>query len=140
MKPCLESTHGNKGEDGYYRFKHGRVSDEYFVHRWVFKTHNGELSSTEQIRHLCDNRGCIEPTHLLKGSAQDNQNDKVQRNRQARGRKISLAKLYESDVKDIFKLYRADVSVTELADRFDVATSTICAVLDRRTWKHVEIK
>lgn len=35
----------------------------------------------DEVRHICDNRGCINPMHLLYGSRQDNVNDMMARKR-----------------------------------------------------------
>ena len=49
------------------------------VHRVVFELSNGYLP--EVVRHTCDNTKCVNPDHLLGGTALDNVRDRVERGR-----------------------------------------------------------
>ena len=48
-------------------------------------TYNGEITDGLVVRHTCDNRICVNPEHLEVGTHQDNMDDMVRRNRQAKG-------------------------------------------------------
>lgn len=54
------------------------------AHRFIYETLVGEIPEGMLVRHTCDNRVCINPDHLIIGTAADNSQDMVSRNRQAR--------------------------------------------------------
>lgn len=76
---CWE-WNGKFGKDYYGRFylnKQYRTSS-----RIMYINYIGPLnSSKELVCHKCDNPKCINPTHLFKGSSQDNMLDCVHKNR-----------------------------------------------------------
>jgi len=64
------------------------------AHRVAFAITNGEIKSPDILAcHRCDNRLCVNPSHLFLGSHQDNATDKVNK-----GRHIS-ANALKSDCK-----------------------------------------
>ena len=64
------------------------------TYRFNFMAYNGVFLETEEfIRHQCNNRACIRPSHLLSGSDRQNREDEVSRvysGRGAKGRGQSL--------------------------------------------------
>ena len=74
---CLEWT-GCLNTDGYPRAAiRGNCNGK--VHREVFSLSNGYYPPV--VRHTCDNIRCINPLHLVAGSATDNMIDRVVRGR-----------------------------------------------------------
>lgn len=51
------------------------------AHRYSFREYNGPIDDDLVVRHLCDNRRCVNPTHLTLGTRLDNVNDMVERGR-----------------------------------------------------------
>ena len=51
----------------------------HYTHRLVYSALNGELKSTEVVRHKCDTPRCCEPSHLISGSRGDNIRDAFER-------------------------------------------------------------
>lgn len=69
---------------GYGRFQWGGKCN--FAHRIAYLVANGaEPPAGMMVLHSCDNRLCINPSHLRAGTHQDNMNDMVSRGRQATG-------------------------------------------------------
>lgn len=101
---------------------------------------NGEIPDDLWALHTCDNPPCCNPNHIYVGTALDNANDMVSRNRQAClvGEDRTISKLTEADVREIRIAY-ADGGVTqqELGDRFHVTFQNIHSIVRRKTWKHV---
>lgn len=64
--------------DGYPRANVGG-NPNIKVHREVFKDVYGYLP--EVVRHSCDNPKCINPAHLIGGTATSNMNDRRERGR-----------------------------------------------------------
>lgn len=61
-------------ENGYYRanFDNSKVT----VHRWIWQYHNNfqEVPVGYDISHLCGNKECIRPSHLIRESRAENIN------------------------------------------------------------------
>lgn len=129
---CWICTSHAKDPDGYIminRGKHGRL------HRYVYGLEKGELKDGEVVMHKCDNPSCFNPSHLEVGTNVDNQRDKVEKGRQAKGRKNGRAKLTESDVLAIRNDKR---SARELARIYGVSHPNILDIKHRRTWTYLE--
>src|SRR5688572_11551852 len=63
---------------GYiYVDRHTRVR----AHRIVYQLTNGPIPAGLVVRHKCDNPACCNPSHLLLGTAADNNRDAIERNR-----------------------------------------------------------
>lgn len=64
---------------------YGRLRGRY-AHRMAYELANGSssLSSTQVIRHACDQRRCVRPDHLLPGTQRDNMRDVADRDRHPR--------------------------------------------------------
>lgn len=108
-------------------------------HRLVYSmTHdNYKFKDGEDVMHLCNERRCIEPSHLVLGNQTENNRYRDSLNRQAKGEQNGRAKLTEKQVRKIRKLGK-EVPAYELAEMFGVAKRTISSILSRTTWKHLD--
>ena len=91
------------------------------------------------VLHRCDNRRCVNDSHLFLGTQQDNIADMI-----AKGRKVSLpgetnpnAKLTEDDVRWIRDWVAAGWSPTNVADALKIGRSTVGGIVHRTSWKAV---
>lgn len=88
--------------------------------------------------HTCDNPPCIRPKHLHYGTQQDNLDDMVRRDRQARGSDNGNSKLDENDVVAIRNDYaNGKYNQRELGNIHSVHQTKISSVIRRETWRHV---
>lgn len=62
------------------------------AHRVIYMLLHGELKHSEFVLHSCDNRKCVNPSHLFKGSHQDNMDDMVKKQRSKSGEECHFSK------------------------------------------------
>lgn len=75
---CLEYN-GYRNENGYGQFRD--ANKLLRVHRIAYSELIGSLANDEVVMHLCDNPACSEPTHLKKGTQEENIKDMWSKNR-----------------------------------------------------------
>ena len=105
------------------------------LHRHFYTIYKGDIPSGAVVRHICDNRLCINPDHLILGSHGDNVADRVKRGRSATGERNGRSKLVEADVVDIYK--NTDLPIMTLAKKYKVDPKVIRDIKKRRTWRSV---
>jgi hypothetical protein len=111
-------------------------SKSKYAHRvaaWLYEIID-DLDSELAVLHKCDNPKCCNPKHLFAGSSADNSRDMTNKNRQARGNKIRIAKLNEKIVKEI---RNSNESQRSLAKKYGVNHTTVGAVINKSSWKHI---
>ena len=89
------------------------------------------------VRHKCDNKKCINPEHLELGTLKDNIQDKVKRNRCAKGEKVPTSKLTKEQVKEIRVLREKGMKLTNLSEKFKVSPAQISNIIREISWKKV---
>lgn len=127
---------GSCDQGGYGQFE-TREKYARHAHRFSYFLHYGEIPNGMCVCHSCDNPSCVNPTHLFLGTNLDNINDRQKKFRQAMGLSQGLAKLKESDIKEIRNLANT-TSRRKIGKLFNVAMSTINAVVQRKTWKYTD--
>jgi DNA-binding NarL/FixJ family response regulator len=100
---------------------------------------HGEIPQKMCVLHKCDNRKCTNPDHLYLGTYIENDRDRVERNRQAKGSKNGSAKLNEQQVKEIKIMLKNGFTQKEIAIKFNMSQATIGFIASGRLWKHVII-
>jgi hypothetical protein len=112
----------------------------YFVHRYSWQLHNGDIPKDMCVLHKCDNPVCVRPDHLFLGTPQDNVRDRDSKNRQVKGEIHWCAKLTDDIVRQIRKMYKFGVrghGASVLARKFGVSTPVILGIVHGKGWKHV---
>lgn len=104
------------------------------AHRKVYEELNGPIPKGLVVRHTCDNRSCVNPKHLILGTAKQNSQDMVERNRQAKGSKVGTSVLTEEIVLMIKSMSGSSRKVATL---FGCSATTIKDIRKNKIWKHV---
>jgi len=130
---CFICTSHKPGKRGY-----PRMHNKYVFHH-VYEEMFGERPEGKVIRHLCDNKLCINPEHLRIGTQKENVRDAIRNGKFVIGSKRSQAKLDELKVAAIKTLMKyTDMTDRELGHCFNVSTSAITLIRSGVNWKHVE--
>ena len=125
-------THNGYGMIG----KGGRHNGMLRAHRVSWELANGPIPDGLCVLHHCDNPGCVNPLHLWIGTNADNQQDMAQKGRanKARGERQGNSKLTEQDVHEIRAMLARDISQTVIAEKYDVARTTIGSINTGTNW------
>lgn len=124
------------------------------AHRVSWLILKGEIPDGMMVLHECDNRRCVNPTHLRLGTQQDNVNDMVRRDRHSagdrhyarrspelvvRGEAHGNSKLTEDSVREIRRTFViGESSYTQYAKQYGVTKSTISNVVSGKIWRSVK--
>lgn len=131
------------------------------MHRVSYQIFNDvDVVVSDVICHKCDNPKCINPSHLFLGTHKDNSDDKVLKNRQAKGeqngkykngfytkesklnRKFNpkvntsgrlLSK--ETVLKIVDMIKQSDLSLKAISEELNISYSTIRDISSRRVYK-----
>lgn len=107
------------------------------AHRYFYELEYGPIPEDLVACHKCDNPPCVNPAHIFLGTREENNMDRNNKNRQARGSAINTAKLCEIDIPMIRRAYKLGITTKSLAKRYNVYESTIIRAVKYRTWKHI---
>ena len=124
------ATLSNKG---YGKFKHnGKMVG---AHRVSYELYHKDFDKSLCVLHRCDNRLCVNPSHLFQGTKKDNGVDMVSKNRSTKGSKNSKAKLTEEQVIKIKQLLLSNkYTHQEIANIYNVTRTNITTINTGRNW------
>jgi len=134
--PCIEWTKA-KDRDGYGVLTRNNKKN-LRAHRVAWIDTYGEIPEGMWVLHKCDNKSCVNPEHLFIGTAKDNTQDCIKKNRRntPRGSNHHAAKLNEDLVLKIRTIYK-NKKLSELSEQIGVSISLIGLVKRNKIWKHV---
>lgn len=109
---------------------------EFYMHRFSYELSFGLIPSGMWVLHTCDIRHCVNPAHLYVGDTHDNNRDRQQRGRQAKGERCGATKLSAAQVTAIRQAH-GTVPRLVLASEYGVSLSLIAQIVGRRVWRHI---
>lgn len=125
---------GNLSEGGY-----GKFGKKSAASRLAYIIAYGEIPKGLQVCHKCDNRACVNPSHLFLGTIGDNMRDRTSKNRQAKGSQIASSVLTEEIVLEIRKMRISGLEYQVMADKFNVGWDLVRIACKNKVWKHVAL-
>lgn len=140
-----------KEEDECWYWKAGTQSQGYgslgigngktaLAHRVAFELTNGEIQENSCVMHKCDNKLCCNPNHLALGTIADNNQDMVEKGRQAKGEIHGMSKLTNKMVIRMRSDYsEGKYTYEELAEKFGVHKVTVKEIVEGKTWSHLPL-
>lgn len=122
----------------------GRGQPNDRAHRITYRHYCGPIPDGMFVCHACDTPACCNPYHLFLGTNQDNVNDMIRKGRNSKpprnphvvGSVHPGAKLHESDIPEIRKLYSEGCTQKQIADKYGVVHQTISKILLGKRFKH----
>jgi hypothetical protein len=136
-KDCWEIDCG-KGNDGYPIFS--IKSYPILANRFMYQIHHpDEIIEGLLVCHSCDHPWCVNPEHLWLGTNEDNMNDMVNKNRQAKGSVNGNSKLTDKSVEEILINIQSGclTSVKEIMKRYAVGNFTVYGILNENYWLRI---
>jgi hypothetical protein len=120
------------GQIGFDRARETRA------HRYSYKAFVGEVPQGLLVRHKCDVRSCVNPTHLFLGTHQDNMDDMKARSRQARrAAPITENRNRRLGPEKAALIYQADGSSNAIAAQFGAEPSMVRRIRRGDSWSSV---
>lgn len=134
----------SKSIRGYGHFNFGGQVQQ--AHRVAYQLYIGEIPDGLCVCHHCDNRKCVNPSHLFIGTHIDNMRDCKNKGRgmgkgkglhSFSGEKHSQAKLTEEKVRTIRTMYAKGSRLCDLAREFGISPGAIWGIVHYRTWTKI---
>ena len=125
--------------NGYGQFTVVQGDAPRLAHRVAWELTNGDIPEGGCCLHSCDNRRCVNPSHIFLGTRADNMADMhiKGRNKQPQGDAHVFAKLTREGVLDICTRLAAGERAVLLAQEYGVTRGLIYNVKNRNCWTHV---
>lgn len=115
--------------------------DRMSAHRATYIAKVGPIPPGHVIRHKCDRKQCVEPTHLETGTPAQNLNDAYARNRMSKpgvsGAANPSAILDDDTVANLRRSVRSGLSVLTVAKAAELPYPAVLHAVRGKTWRHV---
>jgi hypothetical protein len=107
------------------------------VHRLVAQTFIPNPDNLPCVCHKDDNPSSNSSNNLFWGTYQDNRDDCVNKDRQAKGNVSGMSKLIEKDIPEIWERLGEGESQISIAEYYNVEKSTIGFIKSGKSWFHI---
>lgn len=118
---------GKMNRAGYglvYGFKKNGRTPSLGAHRVALQTVGVDVPKDSVVLHTCDTPACVNPSHLVVGTTQDNLADMRAKGRQCNGERMGNAKFTDSQIQEMRHYWaREKCSKAEACRKFGVSRS-----------------
>ena len=122
---------------GYGGFRLGVRNQTFRVNRVAWLLTKGPIPDGMLVCHHCDNRMCVNPSHLFLGTYANNNRDRAVKGRGCGRKNNSGPRLRPSDVRAIRREAASGVKRVAIARNYGVSYAAVWAILSGRSWKKV---
>ena len=126
----LWTANKNNHGDGMFSW----MGSKHAAHRMSWRFHVGDIPEKAQVLHRCDNPACVNPDHLVLGSAKDNMVDKELK---GRGNHPNALVLSDADQMRILTMRKNGATLRAIAEEFKCNRTTISRFLKNRCKRDV---
>jgi hypothetical protein len=130
---CIRCLSHSLNTNGYPQ---RRAKPQTFCRLILFRRY-GEFPSHIVARHLCDNKWCINPDHIVPGTHIENAQDSIRFGKLPFGEQKTQSKLKNKQVVVIRKMIADRLPQYVIAKRFRVSPSLISKIATNKNWKKV---
>lgn len=123
---CMEWL-GAVNKDGYAAVSVGGIFTGQLLHREVLRLSTGMVPQV--VMHQCDNRLCVNPTHLQAGTAQDNVLDMDTKGRRAVGSRNGNSRFTDAQIATMVKDVKSGVPQRSVCEQFGVSRGYLWKLL-----------
>lgn len=116
---------------GYGSIRINKKSER--AHRVAYELEIEKIPTGMLLRHICDNKRCVNPSHLIVGTHKENSVDALDRGQHLVGERDPKAKLSNNDVAAIRTLLASGATGRYTARLFGVTEGHISMI---KNWKH----
>jgi transcriptional regulator len=130
------------GEHGYFHYRLAIGGGRYWqptAHQLVMEAFRGPCPPGKEVCHKDGNPANNYVKNLRYGTPKRNAADRRIHGRDTIGEKHGNAKLKDSDIPEIFRLYSRGFTANEIAQIYGVTSTPIYLILNRKAWKHVAV-
>lgn len=113
---CIQSN-------GYGRITFKRKTKG--AHRWSYEAFNGEIPVGLDVCHRCDNRKCVNPSHLFVGTRKVNMVDAKEKGRVANGEKLPQAKVFGEKLAEMLLRITSGDKYIDIARDFNMTPQNV---------------
>jgi hypothetical protein len=129
---------GIKNKGGYGQIHCRKLKKRnVLAHRFSWEFYNGDIPSELKVLHKCDNRGCVNPSHLFLGTQSENIKDMMDKKRDKHPSKEDngKAKITEDIVTKMKNMRKTGATYKEIGDVFNIHLATARSAIIGKTWR-----
>jgi len=115
-------------------FLHGRKQT---THRIAWQFAYGEIPDGLFVLHKCDNKLCVNVSHLFLGTNEDNIHDMVKKRRHSHGEKHRFAKLSEREALEIKRMVKGGTLQREAGKKYGILQPAVSRIVNGHNWGHL---
>ena len=129
---CWEWT-GYTATNGYGTIQRNHAP--VLAHRASWEIANGAVPAGMSVLHKCDNRRCVNPSHLWVGTQAQNMADMVAKGRSMRGAKCGRRKLTSVQADEVKLHVALGTPTPEIARKYCISRTAVYNIISGKCWK-----